>query len=212
VVAAGIVVINAAPHHRDIAATVIYLTLLLMAANVVSIRVVIGVSLICMATIVAMFFVDEGYQDWDSLDQASCGASPPSPPSAFSPPAANQAADKLHQHRNLPDRSSAAEPHRQRRTSARSLQLMSWSGGERKRIFEYPLDMPVTKGDDPGAHTWHRIMALIHGRVRTSGAPGAADRNQTSLADAGRAHQARIHMIATPLYRPTTTASNTSAR
>lgn len=65
VVASGIVIINSET-HADLAPTVLYITLLLMAANLFSINVVISVALMCIALKTATFLYNGDYARWDS--------------------------------------------------------------------------------------------------------------------------------------------------
>ena len=65
VVACGIVVINSET-HTDLAPTILYITLLLMAANLFSINVVISIALMCILLLTAIFLYNGGYQRWDS--------------------------------------------------------------------------------------------------------------------------------------------------
>lgn len=142
VVAGGIIIINTAWHHRDLAATIIYLTLLLMAANVFSIRVVIGVSLICMGMVVLMFFADEGYKDWESLTGfVRCLTALSA--IAFLALRCKRSADTLRQNEVY-----LAGAMKLCRTGSvgfnANAEHMSWSE-ESAQTFEYPANMPVTK-------------------------------------------------------------------
>lgn len=65
VVASGIVVINSETHN-DVAPTILYITLLLMAANLFTINVVICVALMCMLLLTVTYLVNGGYHHWDS--------------------------------------------------------------------------------------------------------------------------------------------------
>jgi len=65
VVACGIVVINSETHN-DLAPTILYITLLLMAANLFSINVVISIALMCMLLLTATYLYNGGYQHWES--------------------------------------------------------------------------------------------------------------------------------------------------
>ncbi|WP_434568584.1 sensor histidine kinase [Pseudomonas sp. Z3-8] len=65
VVACGIVIINSET-HSDLAPTLLYITLLLMAANLFSINLVITVALLCMFLLTAMFLYNGGYHRWES--------------------------------------------------------------------------------------------------------------------------------------------------
>ena len=65
VVACGIVIINSQT-HTDYAPTILYITLLLMAANLFSINVVILVALMCIALLTALFIYHGGYQHWET--------------------------------------------------------------------------------------------------------------------------------------------------
>nr|WP_256222569.1 ATP-binding protein [Pseudomonas sp. Pf153] len=64
-VACGIVIINSET-RSDLAPTLLYITLLLMAANLFSINLVITVALMCMFLLTAMFLYNGGYHRWDS--------------------------------------------------------------------------------------------------------------------------------------------------
>jgi two-component system sensor kinase FixL len=66
VVACGIVIINSET-HADFAPTLLYITLLLMAANLFSINVVIAVALICMLLLTTTFLYNGGYERWESV-------------------------------------------------------------------------------------------------------------------------------------------------
>ncbi|WP_457970719.1 ATP-binding protein [Pseudomonas sp. R4-84] len=66
VVACGIVIINSET-HSDLAPTLLYITLLLMAANLFSINLVITVALMCMFLLTAMFAYNGGYHRWESI-------------------------------------------------------------------------------------------------------------------------------------------------
>lgn len=65
VVACGIIIINSET-HADLAPSVLYITLLLMAANLFSINVVISVAMMCMTLKTAMFIYNGDYEHWDS--------------------------------------------------------------------------------------------------------------------------------------------------
>lgn len=65
VVACGIFIINSET-HSDLAPTLLYITLLLMAANLFSINLVITVALMCMFLLTAMFLYNGGYHRWES--------------------------------------------------------------------------------------------------------------------------------------------------
>lgn len=65
VVACGIVIINSQT-HTDYAPTILYITLLLMAANLFSINVVILVALMCIALLTALFVYHGGYEQWET--------------------------------------------------------------------------------------------------------------------------------------------------
>ncbi|PRA23110.1 sensor histidine kinase [Pseudomonas poae] len=66
VVACGIFVINSET-HTDWAPTLLYITLLLMAANLFSINVVIGVALFSIALLTALFLYNGNYERWDAI-------------------------------------------------------------------------------------------------------------------------------------------------
>lgn len=194
VVTAGIAVISTAAHHRDIAATVIYVTLLLMAANVFTLRIVIGVSLMCMASIVVMFFVDHGYQDWDSFTSfVRCLTALSA--IGFLATRAKQAADNLRQHeiyltgaQCLSQTGSV--------TFSPITELMTWSE-ESARIFEYPVDMPVSKSMIL-ARTPVEDHGLIHEVFNraTQREPQIEIRHRLLMPDGRIKH---IHMVATAL-------------
>lgn len=63
VVACGIIIINSET-HTDYAPTILYITLLLMAANLFSINVVIVVALMCMTLLTVTFLYNGGYHQW----------------------------------------------------------------------------------------------------------------------------------------------------
>ncbi|CAD5106614.1 Adaptive-response sensory-kinase SasA [Pseudomonas carbonaria] len=65
IVACGIIIINSETHN-DLAPTILYITLLLMAANLFSINVVILVALMCMLLLTATFLLNGGYHSWES--------------------------------------------------------------------------------------------------------------------------------------------------
>ncbi|MEZ1314963.1 ATP-binding protein [Pseudomonas fluorescens] len=65
VVATGILVINSQT-STDIAPTILYITLLLMAANLFSINVVISIALMCMLLLTVTYLFNGGYTHWDS--------------------------------------------------------------------------------------------------------------------------------------------------
>ncbi len=65
VVACGIVIINSET-QTDFAPTILYITLLLMAANLFSINVVISVALLCILLLTATYLYNGGYQHWNS--------------------------------------------------------------------------------------------------------------------------------------------------
>jgi PAS domain S-box-containing protein len=195
VVTAGIIVINTTAHHRDIAATVIYLTLLLMAVNILTIQVVVGVSLVCMATIVVMFFVDAGYQDWDSFTSfVRCLTAFSA--IGFLAARAQQAADSLHLHQIYLTGAQRLSQTGSVNFSAMT-ELMSWSG-ESARIFEYPADMPVSKSmvlartpveDHVQIHDVFERAARREQQIET--------RHRLLMPDGRIKH---VHMIATPLF------------
>ena len=66
VVACGIVIINSET-HSDLAPTLLYITLLLMAANLFSINLVITVALMCMFLLTTTFLYNGGYHRWESI-------------------------------------------------------------------------------------------------------------------------------------------------
>ncbi|WP_342655279.1 ATP-binding protein [Pseudomonas sp. F3-2] len=195
VVTAGIAVINTAPHHRDIAATVIYVTLLLMAANVFTIRTVIGVSLLCMATIVVMFFVDHGYQDWDSFTSfVRCLTALSA--IGFLAARAKQASDHLRQHQIY---LTGAQCLSQTGSVTFSgvTELMAWSE-ESARIFEYPINIPVSKSMIL-ARTPVEDHGLIHHvfNLAAQREPQIEIRHRLLMPDGRIKH---IHMVATALF------------
>jgi signal transduction histidine kinase len=195
VVAVGIVIINTAAHHRDIAATVIYLTLLLMAANVFSIRVVIGVSLLCMGMVVAMFFIDEGYQDWDSVTSfVRCLTALSA--IAFLAMRGKQAADTLRQNEIYLTGAQRLSQTGSLGLSADS-EHMSWSP-ETARIFEYPLDMPVTRAmilaRTPAEE--HALVLDVFERAARH-EPQIEARHRLVMPDGRIKH---IHLIAIPIF------------
>ena len=65
IVACGIVIINSET-HTDWAPTILYITLLLMAANLFSINLVISVALMCIMLLTAIYVYNGGYQRWES--------------------------------------------------------------------------------------------------------------------------------------------------
>src|SRR3546814_17335674 len=67
VVACGIVIINSET-HSDLAPTLLYITLLLMAANLFSINLVITVALMCMCLLTPMFLYNGGYHRRESTN------------------------------------------------------------------------------------------------------------------------------------------------
>jgi signal transduction histidine kinase len=195
VVTAGIAVISTAAHHRDIAATVIYVTLLLMAANVFTLRIVIGVSLMCMATIVVMFFVDHGYQDWDSFTSfVRCLTALSA--IGFLATRAKQAADELRQHQIY---LTGAQCLSQTGSVTFSgiTELMAWSA-ESARIFEYPVEMPVSKSMIL-ARTPIEDHALIHDVFNRAAQrePQIEVRHRLLMPDGRIKH---VHMVATVLF------------
>lgn len=195
VVAAGIVIINTAAHHRDIAATVIYLTLLLMAANVFSIRVVIGVSLFCMAMIVAMFFIDEGYQDWDSVTSfVRCLTALSA--IAFLAMRGKQAADTLRQNEIYLTGAQRLSQTGSLGFSA-DAEEMTWSS-ETARIFEYPLGMPVTRSMIL-ARTPVEEHSIVRDVFERAGRhePQIEARHRLVMPDGRIKH---IHLIAIPIF------------
>ncbi|WP_256574538.1 MULTISPECIES: ATP-binding protein [unclassified Pseudomonas] len=65
IVACGIFVINSET-HTDWAPTILYITLLLMAANLFSISVVITVAVFCIGLLTALYVYNGGYHQWSS--------------------------------------------------------------------------------------------------------------------------------------------------
>lgn len=65
IVACGIVIINSET-HTDWAPTILYITLLLMAANLFSINLVISVALMCIMLLTAIYAYNGGYERWES--------------------------------------------------------------------------------------------------------------------------------------------------
>ncbi|MGB5828280.1 MAG: PAS domain-containing sensor histidine kinase, partial [Pseudomonas mandelii] len=65
VVVIGILVINSET-RSDFAPTILYITLLLMAANLFSINVVINIALMCIVLLTATYFYNGGYERWES--------------------------------------------------------------------------------------------------------------------------------------------------
>lgn len=195
VVTIGIIILNTSFHQRDLTATVVYFTLLLMAANVFSIRVVIGVSLFCMGMIVVLFFTDAGYSDWDSTTGfVRCLTALSA--IAFLAMRGKRAADSL-RHNEVyltgAQRLSQTGSVGFRGTSDE----MSWSE-ECARIFEYPADQPPSRPMIL-ARTHPEDLSFVH-EVFERAARHEAQieiRHRLLMPDGRVKH---IHMIATPLF------------
>ncbi|MDO7900063.1 PAS domain-containing sensor histidine kinase [Pseudomonas citrulli] len=140
VVACGIVIINSET-HSDLAPTLLYITLLLMAANLFSINLVISVALMCMVLLTAMFLYNGGYHRWESTTGFFRCLTALSA-IAFLALRSKQASDSLRHN-------EAYLIGAQRLSQTGSVgfrgdrQTMAWSE-ESARIFEYPLNRPPT--------------------------------------------------------------------
>ncbi len=140
VVACGILIINSET-HSDLAPTLLYITLLLMAANLFSINLVITVALMCMLLLTATFLYNGGYYRWDTTTGFFRCLTALSA-IAFLALRSKQASDSLRQN-------EAYLIGAQRLSQTGSVgfhgdrQQMSWSE-ESARIFEYPPNKPPT--------------------------------------------------------------------
>ncbi len=140
VVACGILIINSET-HSDLAPTLLYITLLLMAANLFSINLVITVALMCMLLLTATFLYNGGYYRWDTTTGFFRCLTALSA-IAFLALRSKQASDSLRQN-------EAYLIGAQRLSQTGSVGFrgdrreMSWSE-ESARIFEYPPNKPPT--------------------------------------------------------------------
>lgn len=152
-----------------------------------------GVYLVCMATIVVMFFVDAGYQDWDTFTSfVRCLTALSA--IGFLATRAKQAADNLHLHQIYLTGAQRLSHTGSVNFSAMT-ELMSWSG-ESARIFEYPVGMPVSK-----AMVLARTPVEDHVQVHDVFARAARREPQIEIRHRLLMPDGRIkhvHMIATP--------------
>ncbi|MFJ3485426.1 sensor histidine kinase [Pseudomonas sp. NPDC090202] len=194
-ITAGIILIDTVPNHRDIAATGIYLSVLLLAANILTIRMVGGVSLVCMVTIILKFFIDAGYEDWNSIT-AFVRCLTALSAIGFLATRAKQAADNLHLHQIYLTGAQRLS-HTGSVNFSAVTDLMSWSV-ESARIFEYPPEMPVSKSmvlaripqeDHPQVHDAFERASRKEAQIEV--------RHKLLMSDGRIKH---VHMIATPLF------------
>ncbi|MGF6098551.1 sensor histidine kinase [Pseudomonas sp. 18175] len=193
VVACGIFVINSQT-HTDWAPTLLYITLLLMAANLFSINVVIGVALFSIVLLTALFLLNGNYAQWDSITGFFRCLTALSA-ITFLALRSKYAADSLRH-----NQAYLIGAQRLSQTGSVSFrgdsQAMSWSE-ELARIFEYPPHQPPTatmvleRTHPDDLHLAHEVFELARKRV-----PLIEVKHRLLMPDGRVKH---IHMIATPV-------------
>lgn len=193
VVACGIVVINSET-HTDWAPTLLYITLLLMAANLFSINVVIGVALFSIALLTALFLYNGNYERWEAVTGFFRCLTALSA-ITFLALRSKYAADSLRH-----NEAYLIGAQRLSQTGSVSFrgdsETMSWSQ-ELARIFEFPhhqiptvaLVLERTHPDD--LHLAHDVFAKAQNR-----APLIEVKHRLLMPDGRIKH---IHMIASPV-------------
>ncbi|EJL01617.1 sensory box histidine kinase [Pseudomonas fluorescens Q2-87] len=193
VVACGIFVINSET-HSDLAPTLLYVTLLLMAANLFSINLVIAVALISMFLLTAMFAYNGGYHRWESTTGFFRCLTALSA-IAFLALRSKQASDNLRHN-------EAYLIGAQRLSQTGSLgfrgdrQEMSWSQ-ESARIFEYPQSKVPTVSmmlERTHPEDLERVRGIFQQAARRD--PQIEAKLRLLMPDGRIKH---IHMIASPL-------------
>jgi PAS domain S-box-containing protein len=195
VVACGIVVINSET-HTDLAPTILYITLLLMAANLFSINAVISIALMCILLLTAMFLYNGGYQRWDSTTGFFRCLTALSA-ITFLALRSKYAADRL-RHNEV----YLIGAQRLSQTGSVGFrgdgEEMSWSD-ESARIFEYPLTQPPTAAMVV-ARTHPDDLASVY-EVFAKAArhePLIEIKHRLLMPDGRIKH---VHMIASPLFK-----------
>jgi len=194
VVACGILVINSETHN-DLAPTILYVTLLLMAANLFSINVVISVALMCMLLLTATYFYNGGYQREESTTGFFRCLTALSA-ITFLALRSKYAADRL-RHNEL----YLIGAQRLSRTGSVGFcgddEAMSWSD-ECARIFEYPLTENPTAAMVL-ARTHPDDLSLVHEVFEKAARnePLIEIKHRLLMPDGRIKH---VHMIASPLF------------
>lgn len=194
VVVIGILVINSET-RSDFAPTILYITLLLMAANLFSINVVINIALMCIVLLTATYFYNGGYERWESTTGFFRCLTALSA-ITFLALRSKHAADRL-RHNEL----YLIGAQRLSQTGSVGFcgddEAMSWSD-ESARIFEYPL-------------TQHPTAAMVLARTHPDDLPlvqevfAKAARHEPLLEIQHRllmpdGRIKHLHMIASPLF------------
>ncbi|MEX3773095.1 sensor histidine kinase [Pseudomonas sp. MYb118] len=194
VVACGIVVINSETHN-DLAPTILYITLLLMAANLFSINVVISIALMCILLLTATYLINGGYHHWESTTGFFRCLTALSA-ITFLALRSKYAAERLH-HNELYLLGA------QRLSQTGSIgfradgKAISWSE-EASRIFEYPqnelptVEMVRARTHPDDVHLVHEVFAKAATRSEL------IEVKHRLLFPDGRIKY--VHMIASPLF------------
>lgn len=193
VVACGILVINSET-HTDWAPTLLYITLLLMAANLFSINVVIGVALFSIGLLTALFLYNGNYERWESVTGFFRCLTALSA-ITFLALRSKYAADSLRH-----NQAYLIGAQRLSQTGSVSFrgdsEAMSWSE-ELARIFEYPPQQPPTatmvleRTHPDDLHLAHEVFELAR-----NGVDMIEVKHRLLMPDGRVKH---IHMIASPL-------------
>ncbi|SDF61900.1 PAS domain S-box-containing protein [Pseudomonas thivervalensis] len=193
VVACGIFIINSET-HSDLAPTLLYITLLLMAANLFSINLVITVALMCMGLLTAMFLYNGGYHRWESTTGFFRCLTALSA-IAFLALRSKQASDSLRHNEvyligaQRLSQTGSVGFHGDR-------QVMSWSA-ESARIFEYPPSrIPTVSMLLERTHPEDLELARRVFQQAAAGEPQIEVKLRLLMPDGRIKH---IHMIASPL-------------
>lgn len=193
VVACGIFVINSET-HTDWAPTLLYITLLLMAANLFSINVVIGVALFSIGLLTALFLYNGNYERWDAVTGFFRCLTALSA-ITFLALRSKYAADSLRH-----NEAYLIGAQRLSQTGSVSFRgdsdVMSWSE-ELARIFEYPYSqaptaaMVLARTHPDDLHLAHAVFAQALKQV-----PLIEVKHRLLMPDGRVKH---IHMIASPV-------------
>ncbi len=194
VVACGIVIINSET-QTDFAPTILYITLLLMAANLFSINVVISVALLCILLLTATYLYNGGYQHWNSTTGFFRCLTALSA-ITFLALRSKYAAERLH-HNEL----YLIGAQRLSQTGSVGFsgdgKAMSWSD-ESARIFEYSANVPLS-AQMVLARTHPDDLHLVHEVFAKAARHDALIevKHRVLLPDGRIKH---VHMIASPLF------------
>jgi PAS domain S-box-containing protein len=192
IVACGIVIINSET-HTDWAPTILYITLLLMAANLFSINLVISVAVMCILLLTSIYVYNGGYHRWESTTGFFRCLTALSA-ITFLALRSKFAADTLRH-----NEAYLIGAQRLSRTGSVTFsgdsEEMSWSD-ELARIFEYPLGMePTATMIMERTHPDDRYLATEVFAQAARHEPAIEVKHRLLMPDGRIKH---IHMLASP--------------